>query len=63
MFSKKGNEMTDAEKVAKLLKCIELLNEVDVIQQKVLGTESWALHNTIYGVITEMEEEIDALYW
>lgn len=53
--------MTKAEKIAKLQKCIELLEEVDALQQEVNGVESWTTHNNIYGVIEALDADIEEL--
>ena len=53
--------LTKEEKVAKLQKCIELLEEVDCLQQAARGTDSWTVHNELYGIIDTLDAEIEQI--
>ena len=53
--------MTNAERRAKLQKCIELLEEVDVLQQAARQTDSYTVHNDLYGIIETLDAEIEEL--
>ena len=51
--------MTTAERIAKLQKCIEMLEEVDVLQQAARQTDSYTVHNDLYGIIETLDAEIE----
>ena len=53
--------MTNAERIAKLKQAIELLEEVDVLQQAARQTDSYAVHNELYGIMETLDAEIEEL--
>ena len=53
--------MTNAERIAKLQKCIEMLEEVDVLQQAARKTDSYTVHNDLYGIMETLDEDIKEL--
>jgi hypothetical protein len=53
--------MTDQERIAKLQRAIELLEEVDVLQQSARRTDSYTVHNELYGIMETLEAEIEEL--
>lgn len=53
--------MTNLERIAKLQRCIELLEEVDVLQQAARQTDSYTVHNDLYGIMETLEAEIEEL--
>ena len=52
--------MTRADRIAKLQRCIELLEEADTLQQQALGAsdECYDNHNRIQDIIEAVVEEI-----
>lgn len=53
--------MTNQERIAKLQKCIEMLEEVDVLQQSARRTDSYTVHNELYGIMETLDAEIEEL--
>ena len=53
--------MTNQERIAKLQKCIEMLEEVDVLQQAARQTDSYTVHNDLYGIMETLDAEIEEL--
>ena len=53
--------MTNADRIAKLQRCIELLEEVDVLQQSARQTDSYTVHNELYGIMETLDAEIEEL--
>lgn len=53
--------MTNQERIAKLQKCIEMLEEVDVLQQAARQTDSYTVHNELYGIMETLEAEIEEM--
>lgn len=53
--------MTNAERIAKLQQAIEMLEEVDVLQQAARQTDSYTVHNDLYGIMETLQAEIEEL--
>jgi len=53
--------MTNQERIAKLQRAIELLEEVDVLQQAARQTDSYTVHNDLYGIMETLEAECEEL--
>lgn len=53
--------MTNLERIATLQKCIEMLEEVDCLQQAARQTDSYTVHNDLYGIIETLDAEIEEL--
>ena len=53
--------MTNQERIAKLQQCIDLLEQVDVLQQAARKTDSYTVHNELYGIMETLDAEIEEL--